>query len=183
MEPVIKYENSRKLYSIAKENRKYMKELNTEEQEELNQDLAPTKAGKEMKQKSKSESLKNLKSTWEEKYLHGQYLLRANNTDVDQKKTHQWFRSSGLKAETKGFILDAQDQSLLTRNYQAKVMKSGADPRCRICTQYDKTIDHLISGCTTLAPNEYLNRHNRAAQYLHWKICKHYRAQHAENWH
>ena len=46
-----------------------------------------------MKQEAKSESLKNLKSTWEEKALHGQYPLQVNNFDVDQKKTHQWLRS------------------------------------------------------------------------------------------
>ena len=61
-------------------------------------------------------------------------------------------------------------------------MKNGADPRCRICTQYEETIVHLISGCPTLAPNEYLYRHNRVAQYLHWKICKLYGAQHTKNW-
>ena len=182
MELVRKYENSKKLYSIAKESRKYMRELNIKEQEELNQDLAPTKAANAMKQKEKSEGLKNLKSTWKEKPLHGQYPLRTNNADVDYKRTHQWLRSPGLKAETEGFILAAQDQCLLTRNYQAKVIKNGADPRCCICIQYDETIDHLISGCPTLAPNEYLNRHNRVAHYLHWKICKHYGAQHAENW-
>ena len=48
-----------------------MRELNIEEQEEQNQDLVLTKAAKEMKQKAKSEGLKNLKSTWEEKPLHG----------------------------------------------------------------------------------------------------------------
>ena len=159
-----------------------MRELNIEEQEELNQDLTPTKGAKAMKQKAKLEGLKNLKSTWEEKPLHDQYPLRVNNTDVDQKKTHQWLRSSGLKAETEGFIVAAQDQCLLTRNYQAKVIKNGADPRCRICTQYDENIDDLISGCPTLAPNEYLNRYNRVFKYLHWKICKHYGAQNAENW-
>ena len=63
MELVRKHENSKKLYSIAKESRKHMRELNTEEQEELNQDLAPTKAAEAMKQKAKAESLKNLKST------------------------------------------------------------------------------------------------------------------------
>ena len=67
--------------------------------------------------------------------------LRANNADVDQKETHQWFRSSGLQTETEEFILAAQDQTrsfcLLTRNYQPKVMKNGADPRCSICTQYE----------------------------------------------
>ena len=83
MELVRKYENSKKLYSIAKESRKYMRELNIKEQEELNQDLAPTKAANAMKQKEKSEGLKNLKSTWKEKPLHGQYPLRTNNTDVD----------------------------------------------------------------------------------------------------
>ena len=50
-----------------------MRELSIEEQEEANHKLAPTKTGKEMKQKAKSEGLKNLKSTLEEKPLHGQY--------------------------------------------------------------------------------------------------------------
>ena len=71
MELVKKHENSKKLYSIAKESRKYMRELNIEEQEEQNQDLALTKAATEMKQKAMSEGLKNLKSTLEEKPLHG----------------------------------------------------------------------------------------------------------------
>ena len=35
-------------------------------------------------------------------------------------------------------------------------MKNGADPGCHICTQYEGTIDHLISGCPTLVPSEYL---------------------------
>ena len=53
MELVRKRDDSKKLYSIAKESRKYMAELNIEEQEELNQDLTPTKAAKAMKQKPK----------------------------------------------------------------------------------------------------------------------------------
>ena len=137
-----KHENSKKLYSIAKESRKCMKELNIDEQEELNHKLAPTKAAKEMKQRAKSEGLKNLKSTWEGKPLHGQRPLQVNKADFDQKKTYQWLRSSSLKAETEGFTIVAQDQSMLTRNYHAKGMKNGADPRCRICTQYQETIDH-----------------------------------------
>ena len=71
MKLVRKHKNSKKIHSIVKESRKYVRELNTEKQEELNQDLAPTKAAKDMKQKAKLEGLKNLKSTWEEKPLHG----------------------------------------------------------------------------------------------------------------
>ena len=62
-----------------------------------------------MKQKAKSEGLKNLKSTREEKPVHGQHPLRANNGAVDQKKTHQWPCIPGLKAGTLGFIMAAQD--------------------------------------------------------------------------
>ena len=51
MELVRKHENSKKLYSIAKESRKYMRELDIDKQEELNHDLVQTKATKEMRQK------------------------------------------------------------------------------------------------------------------------------------
>ena len=61
MELIRKHENSKNLYSIAKESRKYMRELNIEEDEELNHDLAPTKTAKEIKQRAQSEDLKNLK--------------------------------------------------------------------------------------------------------------------------
>jgi len=34
-------------------------------------------------------------------------------------------------------------------------------------------IEHTVAGCTTLAPSEYTNRHNKMASYIHWMICKH----------
>ena len=33
-----------------------------------------------------------------------------------------------------------------------------------------------------MTPNEYLQRHDRVLQYLHWKICQHYNAPYAKNW-
>ena len=44
----------------------------------------------------------------------------------------------------------------------------------RICGQFQETVDHLFSGCPELAKTEYIQRHNKAAAYLHWTICKHY---------
>ena len=29
-----------------------------------------------------------------------------------------------------------QDQSLFTRNYQAKIIKNGAEPKCRFCEKF-----------------------------------------------
>ena len=47
-------EQQKRLDLIAKESRKYMSKLNIKEQEELNYELASTKAAEEMKQKAKS---------------------------------------------------------------------------------------------------------------------------------
>ena len=38
---------------------------------------------------------------------------------------------------------------------------------CRICDQFQETIDHSVAGCPELAKIEYLIRHNKAATYLH----------------
>ena len=81
--------------------------------------------------------------------------LRCQKADIDVTATHQWLRSSGLKSETEGFIMAAQDQSLFTRNYQANVLKTGVDDKCRFCDKFTETIDHLISSCLILAPTEY----------------------------
>ena len=35
---------------------------------------------------------------------------------VDQQKTNQWLRSTGLKGETEGLMIAAQDLSLATRS-------------------------------------------------------------------
>ena len=30
--------------------------------------------------------------------------------------------------------------------------------------------------------NEYLQRHERVEQYIHWKICQRYKAPYTKNW-
>ena len=46
------------------------------------------------------------------------------------------------------------------------------DSKCRMCLQHKETVDHIVSGCEVLAKTEYISRHNNAAAYLHWSICK-----------
>ena len=72
-----------------------------------------------------------------------------------------------LKAETEGFIMAALDQRLYTRNYQARIITNGVDSKCKMCDQYDETVDHLVSGCPVIRPSEYKNRHDRVGQYIH----------------
>ena len=106
--------------------------------------------------------------------MHGQYPKSVGEKDVDQHMTNQWLKTAGLKSEREGFIIAAQDRS--------KILKDGTDPACRICGQFQETIDHVVAGCPELAKTEYLRRHNRAATYLHWNLCKEFNINTKEKW-
>ena len=93
---------------------------------------------------------------------------------TEQMLKHEWLQSSGLKAETEGFVVAAQDHSLATRYYQQKIIKNGTDPKCRLCHEFDESIEHIISGGLVLAKRKYLERHDKALIYIHWNICECY---------
>lgn len=127
-----------------------------------------------MKSKLKLEQQRTMIKRWQEKPLHGKYWAKLNAKEIDREKSQQWLRRSGLKAETEGFLIAAQDQSLPTRNYQKHIMKRNITSNCRICGDRQETINHIISGCPVLAKKEYIHRHDRAGTYIHWKLCQHY---------
>ena len=97
-------------------------------------------------------------------------------------RTNQWRTSSGLKAETGGLIIAAQDQSLETRLYHSNVIKDGTNPLCRMCGKFDESVDHIICGYPELAKTEYIQRHDNAASYIHWKVCPSYAMKTTDKW-
>jgi hypothetical protein len=123
-----------------------------------------------------------MQKIWEEKAMHRKYPKGIKDADVDQVKTNKWFKAHGLKAETEGLIIAAQDQSLATRSYHHRIIKDGTDPQCRICGKHEQSIDHIISGCPELAKTEYIQRHNKAAANLHWEICTEYMIKTTDKW-
>jgi len=106
------HEQNKKLHSVTKESHKFSRELDLDLQND--EEVIPTIIAKKTKQKAKELGLKQIAKRWEEKPLHGKFVTRSKNADVDELATHQWLRSSGLKGETEGA---AQDQRLFTRNY------------------------------------------------------------------
>ena len=180
MKLVTNHDSTKTLHSVKKEAARFRKELGIQEQYQA--DTVPTEAARRIKLESKRAGARGLQDCWHEKPLHGQYPSRASEADVDTRRTHQWLSSSGLKAETEGFIIAAQDQSLNTRNYQANILKSNCNPKCRLCDDKLETIDHIVAGCSVLAGTEYKTRHDRIGQYLHWTICRHYGVPYAQNW-
>ena len=141
--------------------------------EEFKEGKTPSENAKALKMKLREKIYESRKERWEAKPIHGQYCINVNKPYVDKAATNAWLTSGDLKGETEGFIAAAQDQSLLTRNYQHYVLKDNTtDGLCRLCHSKTESIDHLLTGCEILAPTQYLKRHNNAASYLHWILCK-----------
>ena len=178
---VLQQEKKKKLHSVVKESRKLKFQLNMI-QEETDINVKATKVAKDIKIKAKTASLEDMKKGWREKPLHGKYPLRTDHADVDKATTHQWLSSSSLKGEHEGFILAAQDQSISTQVYQTRILKNGADPNCRPCTEKEETVDHIISACCTIVNTEYLQRHDRVTKFIHWTPWKNFNLLHTEKW-
>lgn len=85
-----------------------------------------------VKQKAKHQAQDQLKQKKEDKSMHGQYPKRVNEKDVDHQMSNQWLKSGGLKSETEGFIIAAQDQAIKTNCYRSNILNDGIDPMCRI---------------------------------------------------
>ena len=74
---------------------------------------------KEFKKDRKEERQRD----WEEKPLHGRFLRCI--VGLASGKTWNWLRKGDLKKETEGLIIAAQDQSLRTNAFKARVEKAG----------------------------------------------------------
>ena len=95
------HDKNKKLYSVTKDAYKIINELKVLNMSRKHHEPI-TKFAKKVKQETKENLQKKMRQTWEEKPMHGQYPARVNKPDVDQEKTHQWLRSSGLKSKTEG---------------------------------------------------------------------------------
>ena len=160
-----------KLYSISKQSIEFSKEINLSE-EHPEPSGTPIEAAKIIKHKAKDRLHKSMKATWERKPLHGQFVKRTAEQDVSQHLTNEWLKGAGLKGETEGLLIAAQDQALATKNYLSHISKTISDDLCRMCKSKPETIDHIVAGCSTIAATEYLERHNQVGRYIHWRICQ-----------
>ena len=162
------------LYSISRQSMESSQELGLPAIPPAEDEVNTTYA-RRTKVKAKHQGSQHPKPKWGSIALHGKYPQRVKKADVDQDKTYsdRWLKVAGLKAETEGFIIADQDQSLQTHWHQHNILKKPeVDPKCRLCGRFNEAIDHLVSGCPELAKTEYIHRHNKAAAHMHWKICK-----------
>jgi hypothetical protein len=52
------------------------------------------------------------------------------------------------------------------------MLQREADGKCRLCQQFDETVEHTILACSILAKEQYIQRHDSVCGQLHINICK-----------
>ena len=149
IQAVLRHHTGKALHSIPKEAEAYLTEAGTKDLITNDLPKPATLKAKKLKLKYKEDVNKLVRDRWKEKAMHGKlpkYLEKDR----------------------------AQDQALNTRYYSKHIIKQGSTDRCRMCHMQMETVEHIISGCQTLAAEKYLNKHNQVAAQLHLDICKHY---------
>jgi hypothetical protein len=109
---------------------------------------------------------------WREKPLHGRFAAELTKEYTDLKPSTEWLRTAGLFSETEGFVFAIQDQVVRTKNYERYILKNDVQDCCRLCKKASETIQHITSGCSELAPKEYVERHNAVAKVVHQALAK-----------
>jgi hypothetical protein len=113
-----------------------------------------------------------LKKKWENKVMHGQYIINIDKQLISEEDTFLWLSKGDLKAETESEIVAAQDQTRQTKYYPTKILQTEKYSKCRLCNQFEETVDHIMSARPILVKEQYINRHDRVCTQLHFNIRK-----------
>ncbi|KAK9670997.1 hypothetical protein QE152_g41046 [Popillia japonica] len=93
---------------------------------------------------------------WRAKERHGRYIYTLSQNHIDAKASCQWLCSGNIFPETEGFMIAMQDQVVATLNHKKYIIKENIESsKCRVCLKQNETVEHILSGCSPLAPHEY----------------------------
>ena len=122
---------------------------------------------------------KNREQKWEEKQIHGCFKRIINN--ISHEETWKWLRKGNFKRETESLLMAAQKSAIKTNYIKARIDKTQQNSKCRLCSDRDETINHIISKCSKLAQKEYKARHDWVGKVIPWEMCKKFKFDHAIN--
>ena len=95
--------------------------------------------------KEENEIQMEQENAYRNKALHGRNFVATD--DFRGSKSWEWLGRSGLKKETKGMVMAAQEQALRTRNIRKVIDKEKISGICRMCTMNTR-----IGGMTKWQP-------------------------------
>ena len=88
------------------------------------------------------------KQKWEGKQLYGRFKRLINN--ISHEKTWTWLRKGNFKRETESLLIAAQDNAVRTNHIKAGMDNAQQNSKCRLSSDRDETINHIISDGTAV---------------------------------
>ena len=82
------------------------------------------------------------------KQLNGRFKRLIN---ISHQKTWTRLRKGNLKRKTESLLIKAQNNAIRTNHMKARIDKTQQNIKCRLCSDRDKTINHIVSECSKLA--------------------------------
>lgn len=162
------HDKSYKNYSITKQALKTATSLCPDEEQVITLETLPPP------DQTKRKILEHLETEWKNKNLHGQLLRDLANINYDNQMSFSWLTDGNIKPETESLLTAAQDQALKTRYIEKRIHHSRNDELCRLCKGKSETVVHIMSACPILALKEYVDRHNKVCNQIHFVLCRHF---------
>ena len=104
------------------------------------------------------------------KKLYGRFKRLINT--ILHEKTWTWLRKANLKRETESLLIAAQNNAIRTKHTKARINKTQQNSKCRLCDEWDETINQIISECSNLAQRRYKARHDWIGKVINSEMCK-----------
>ena len=116
----------------------------------------------------------------EEKQLYGRFKRLIN--DITHEKTWTWIKKGNFKRETESLLIAAQKNAMRSNQIKARIDKTQQNSKCRLNSDRDETMNHIISECSKLAQKEYKTRHDWVGKVIHWEMCKKLKLDFTNKW-
>ena len=69
-------------------------------------------------------------------------------------------------------LISTQDNGIITNHIKARIDKTQQNSKCRLCSDRNETIIHIISECSKLAQKECKARYDWVGKVIHWEMSK-----------
>ena len=114
------------------------------------------------------------------KHLYGRFNRLIN--DISNEKTWTWLKKGNFKRETESLLIAAQNNAVRTNHIKARIDKTQQNSKCRLCSDRDETINHIITECSKLALKEYKPRNYGVDKVIDSKMYKKLKFDHTNKW-
>ena len=94
---------------------------------------------------------------------------------LNRKGCFAWLKEwTACPTYTVASMLELYEQLLPTKVYASKKAKTSTsdDVQCRLCRKCAETVPHILVGCSALAQNKYMERHNAALKVLYFELLQ-----------